>query len=327
MCWILRRQSYQMMQELKSFDATQPHNFRYLLYGADGSGKTICLHQVLHYCVKAGWLVVFVPGGLYYIYILCGPLISSHSLIPLVFSWTHSDRELRPSTRVPGTFDQPDTATAWLKAFRTLNSHFTSQVQLSRDWQWGKKDHSLAGEEMNKVIDMGLLKPALATDVVVALLEELVLSSGRFNIMLAVDEFNGSFSPTTLRNQQKEWVGPEQLNLIRCLLQHIPQFPGAVLLSLSRSRMLRCSAPGWTPDHLLNGGTVPNERKLESRAILDSCRAVEIPPYTRQEMERCLDYYSQRRWITTDVSQAVLNELWHLTSGCPKTLQRMCASL
>ena len=28
----------------------------------------------------------------------------------------------------------------------------------------------------------------------------------RFNIMLAVDEFNGSFSPTTLRNQQKEWV-------------------------------------------------------------------------------------------------------------------------
>ena len=125
-------------------------------------------------------------------------------------------------------------------------------------------------------------------------------------------------------------MGPEQLNLIRCLLQHIPQvsyggdpthqftsqfhtkklrlgnlmlitvqFPGAVLLSLSRSRMLRCSAPGWTPDHLLNGGTVPNERKLESRAILDSCRAVEIPPYTRQEMERCLDYYSQRRWITT----------------------------
>ncbi|CAI8004110.1 28S ribosomal protein S29, mitochondrial [Geodia barretti] len=110
MCWILRRQSYQMMQELKSFDATQPHNFRYLLYGADGSGKTICLHQVLHYCVKAGWLVVFVPG---------------------VFSWTHSDRELRPSTRVPGTFDQPDTATAWLKAFRTLNSHFTSQVLCS----------------------------------------------------------------------------------------------------------------------------------------------------------------------------------------------------
>lgn len=49
------------------------------------------------------------------------------SLSP-VFSWTHSAEELRPSSNHPGTYDQPEAAISWLKAFRSLNSHFTSQV-------------------------------------------------------------------------------------------------------------------------------------------------------------------------------------------------------
>lgn len=36
--------------------------------------------------------------------------------------------ELRPSPHHSGTYDQPEAAIAWLKAFRSLNSHFTSQV-------------------------------------------------------------------------------------------------------------------------------------------------------------------------------------------------------
>lgn len=35
------------------------------LDGRDGGGKTICLDQVVHWCWKAGWLVVHVPGGKY----------------------------------------------------------------------------------------------------------------------------------------------------------------------------------------------------------------------------------------------------------------------
>ena len=33
-------------------------------------------------------------------------------------------------------------------------SFLSLQLQLSRDRQWGKKDHSLAGDEINKIIDM-----------------------------------------------------------------------------------------------------------------------------------------------------------------------------
>ena len=173
-------------------------------------------------------------------------------------------------------------------------------------------------------------------------------------MILAVDEFNGCFNPTTLKTQQKEWVTslppssllplsslpppsllpssprlplctvssfqvlPHQLNLVRSLVQHIHQvssgaaciksvrdillcvqFPGAVLLALSRSRMLRCSVTGWTPDDLLMTAAVSTESRTESEVVLKSCRTVEIPPYSRQEMERCLHYLSQSRWVNT----------------------------
>ena len=31
--------------------------------GPSGSGKTLCMDQVIHWCVKAGWLVLQIPKG------------------------------------------------------------------------------------------------------------------------------------------------------------------------------------------------------------------------------------------------------------------------
>ena len=76
-----------------------------------------------------------------------------------------------------------------------------------------------------------------------------------------------------------------------------PQFPGAVVLSLSRSRMFRRPKTGWMPNELLNEGVGSEEKRVESRSILKSCQAVEVPPYDRREMEQCLHYYADRRWV------------------------------
>ena len=76
-------------------------------------------------------------------------------------------------------------------------------------------------------------------------------------MVLAVDEFNGCFNPTTLKTPQKEWVRtsvasilhfsppppphththththtqvvPEQLNLVRAILRHVPQVSAIIL--------------------------------------------------------------------------------------------------
>ena len=89
------------------------------------------------------------------------------------------------------------------------------------------------------------------------------------------------------------------LQLTLVAMFHCVQFPGAMLLALSRSRMLRCSATGWTPNDLLDGGAVSVEMKVEARAVVDSCQTLEVPPFTREEMERCLNYFSQKKWIST----------------------------
>ena len=31
--------------------------------GEDGCGKTLCMYQVIHWCVRAGWMVVHIPSS------------------------------------------------------------------------------------------------------------------------------------------------------------------------------------------------------------------------------------------------------------------------
>lgn len=223
-----------------------------IIDGKDGCGKTICLNQVVHWCWKAGWLVVHVPGGEWKTCTVQWPraynILSffSHSpfhafsflptttfpssplplFSPLLHSphppfffavsfWAHSRKELRPSQRYPGTYDQPLEASMWLKNFRSVNAkilkkvftiyfpvcvlfiylvrplipkvrHFPpcfffchTQIKLSESRAWTKRERSEAGEDLGKVIDQGLHKPILATDVVGVVLEELVREQAR----------------------------------------------------------------------------------------------------------------------------------------------------
>ena len=114
-------------------------------------------------------------------------------------------------------------------------------MQLSRDHSWTKREKSEAGDSLTKVIEQGLLRPAVATDVVGVVLEEvamevkklviikqmlcvylfhyslslplslslsfsLSLSLHSSKMLLAVDEFNGLFNPTSIKLGKHEWV-------------------------------------------------------------------------------------------------------------------------
>ncbi len=58
---------------------------------------------------------------------------------------------------------------------------------------------------MSKVIEVGLIKPNIATDVV-AMVMKVVAEQHDKKILLAVDSFNGCFNPTSLRLGKEEWV-------------------------------------------------------------------------------------------------------------------------
>ena len=55
------------------------------------------------------------------------------------------------------------------------------------------------------MIEVGLLKPNLATDVV-AMVMKMVAREHDKKVLLAVDGFNGCFSPTSLKTNKTEWV-------------------------------------------------------------------------------------------------------------------------
>eukprot|EP00058_Branchiostoma_floridae_P024465 XP_002609955.1 hypothetical protein BRAFLDRAFT_124381 [Branchiostoma floridae] len=65
--------------------------------GIRGTGKTLCLCHVLHYCTKQGWVVLFFPK---------------------VSNWVKNVKEIQPSFHNPERYDQPLEAVAWLKTFK-----------------------------------------------------------------------------------------------------------------------------------------------------------------------------------------------------------------
>ncbi|KAL5481330.1 hypothetical protein EMCRGX_G021467 [Ephydatia muelleri] len=303
--WVFRQQSFDIIKSLfdSAEDSTAPKP-RYLLYGDDGNGKTVCTYQVVHHCVKAGWLVVHVPG---------------------VLSWTHSKAELRPSAKHTGLYDQPDEACKWLKSFRTLNSKFISQMKLSEEYYWNKKEKAEPGEELVKVIEQGLLKPNLATEVVGAVLQEVSKLHKKFNVLLVVDQFNGCYNPTSFSLGRAEWAEPSQLRLVQ-LLEHYTSSPsvfsGPIILALSRTGMMRHNTATTEPLDLLG------EKGFEH---VKSYKHLLVPPFRYSEMKACLEYYVQEKWIScltnrvSDSPSAVLKELWHVTAGNPRELEKLCA--
>ncbi len=82
---------------------------------------------------------------------------------------------------------------------------FLVQIKLMQAHEWTKRERSKVGDDLSKVIEVGLLKPNVATDVV-AMVMKLVTEQRERKVLLAIDSFNGCFNSTSLSLGKKEWV-------------------------------------------------------------------------------------------------------------------------
>jgi hypothetical protein len=71
-------------------------------------------------------------------------------------------------------YDQPSEATQWLKNLKTLNSTQLTKLVTRKTHQWSKRDSSSAGDSLMSVVDSGLVKPLIATEVVKGVIDELL---------------------------------------------------------------------------------------------------------------------------------------------------------
>ncbi len=82
---------------------------------------------------------------------------------------------------------------------------FVPQIKLTKAHEWTKRERSEVNDDLSKVIEVGLIKPNIATDVV-AMVMKIVAEQQDKKILLAVDSFNGCFNPTSLKLGKEEWV-------------------------------------------------------------------------------------------------------------------------
>ncbi|XP_032116467.1 28S ribosomal protein S29, mitochondrial isoform X2 [Sapajus apella] len=102
---MVRKPALELLHYLKNTNFAYPA-VRYLLYGEKGTGKTLSLCHVIHFCAKQDWLILHVPDA---------------------HLWVKNCRELLQSSYNKQRFDQPLEASTWLKNFKTTNERFLNQ--------------------------------------------------------------------------------------------------------------------------------------------------------------------------------------------------------
>ncbi|XP_075580479.1 small ribosomal subunit protein mS29 isoform X3 [Pelecanus crispus] len=130
-CLMVRKPALELFTYLKSSNFAHPA-VRYVIYGERGTGKTMTLCHVVHYCARQGWLVLHIPDA---------------------HLWVKNCRELMQSSYNKGRLDQPLQASFWLKNFKTSNERFLKEIKTQKKYVWGKRESTEEGRPLGEVVE------------------------------------------------------------------------------------------------------------------------------------------------------------------------------
>ncbi|XP_041320905.1 28S ribosomal protein S29, mitochondrial [Pyrgilauda ruficollis] len=183
---MVRKPALEILSYLKGSNFAHPA-VRYVIYGERGTGKTMTLCHVVHYCSRQGWLVVHVPDA---------------------HLWVKNCKELFQSSYNKERLDQPLQASVWLKNFKASNERFLQEIKTQKKYIWGKRESTEEGRPLREVVEQGLARVRSASDAVGVLLRELKLQSqrGSCRLLVAVDGANALWGRTSLSKEDKSPV-------------------------------------------------------------------------------------------------------------------------
>ncbi|XP_005411672.1 PREDICTED: 28S ribosomal protein S29, mitochondrial [Chinchilla lanigera] len=301
-CLMVRKPALELLHYLKNTNFAHPA-VRYVLYGERGTGKTLSLCHVIHFCAKHGWLILHIPDA---------------------HLWVKNCRELLQSTYNKQRFDQPLEASTWLKNFKTTNECFLSQIKVQEKYVWSKRESTEKGSPLGEVVEQGITRIKNATDAVGIVLKELKRqsSSGLFHLLVAVDGVNALWGRTTLKREDKSPIAPEELALIYNLRKMMRNdwHGGATVLTLSQTGSLFKPSKAYLPHELLG---------KEGFDALDPFLPILVSNYNLKEFESCIHYYLENNWLQHEKAptEEGKKELLFLSDANPTQLERLCAYL
>jgi small subunit ribosomal protein S29 len=303
-CVMVRPQTLEIMEYIERMDFSRPA-IRYVLYGERGTGKTMTIAHLLHYGYENGYCLVHVPYA------------------P---DWYKRPKECGPSTVHEGVIDIPLDSAAWLVHFKSQNTELLSKLNLcvSKTYEWSKREQTPAGSTILELVDHGINRAKYASDVIVALIDEIKLASteGKIKTMVLIDGYNSFFYDKTRvfsDAKKKHSVSPEKVPLT-APFRNITNYDwcnGLCVLSVDIIGMLGHDRLSDFPRYLLG---------KEGFEHLDPFVPVRADPYSEKELQSCLSYYIDRLWLQ-NVKPGFDSELKFLSNSNPYKLMELCKSL
>ncbi|XP_025853050.1 small ribosomal subunit protein mS29 isoform X1 [Vulpes vulpes] len=301
-CLMVRKPALELLHYLKNTNFAHPA-VRYVLYGEKGTGKTLSLCHVVHFCAKQDWLILHIPDA---------------------HLWVKNCRGLLQSSYNKQRFDQPVEASMWLKNFKTANERFLSQIKVQEKYVWNKRESTEKGSPLGAVVEQGLTRVRNATDAVGIVLKELKNQSclGAFRLLVAVDGVNALWGRTSLKREDKSLIAPEELALVCSLRKMVRNdwHGGAIVLTLSQTGSLFKPRRAYLPQELLG---------KEGFDALDPFIPILVSNYNPKEFESCIQYYLENKWLQHEKAHTEegKKELLFLSDANPGQLERLCAYL
>ncbi|XP_014666817.1 PREDICTED: 28S ribosomal protein S29, mitochondrial-like [Priapulus caudatus] len=276
-CFMVRQPAFEVINYLKQSDYSNPA-IRYVLYGKKGSGKTVSLAHIIHWCSQQGWLLIHVPSA---------------------DRFTERVDEVQPSSHNPGRVDLPVVALEWLKRFKVQNSLFLeeNEFKTSRSYVWSKRESTEEGAPITNVIEQGINRSKHASDCMNVILREVKLQSKNLRkpVLVAMDGVNHLFWDTAIRREDRTFLPACDVSLVYNLkkLLHNDWSNAAVVTTVDEryAGVYNKRRPSYLPRFLL---------QKSGFELFDPFLPVLVDGYSEKEALTCINYYIDRHWIQNE---------------------------
>lgn len=302
---------------LEVFDFVDNANLDYppmkiLLYGKNGSGKTMTLAHVVHRYAKAGWLTIHLPD-----------------VLELIRFWKTVERAYSLSTYKEGRYDYTDDAVAWLKYFKRQNIDHLKNIKTTKEYIWSQREKSPEGSDLLDIIEFGISRKKYASDCIGVAFREIKLqaSEKQLKVLVAVDGVNGFWKNTSIRDEKKRLVNAQKVSTFQHFQKLFnPDWTRGVCVGTV------CACIDAVDDVNLDKNKVPYTPHylLKQRGFdfMDPFIPVLVPEYSVKEAHNCIDYYIERKWIIKPrgLTEEGKKELIMLSNKNPCQLMDISAS-
>ncbi|KAK0414072.1 hypothetical protein QR680_007134 [Steinernema hermaphroditum] len=305
--WMCRKPFLEVVNCLQVVRQSFP-SIRLVLWGKFGTGKSITLHQAVHYAHSQEWVVFTVDSAM---------------------NLTRHADEIQMSSYKNGRIDAPGLAVGLLNLFKQQNQSQwkkLSELTTSKAYEWTKVDRTAEGKPITDIVEMGLSAPFVASDCVGALVRELKLhsSSGAIKLLVAIDDANSLYGKTLVKRADRTYAPAADLTLVH----HVRKFfsndwsNGATVMVADKKEISDArdmlTTPLNTPLELFGE---------EGFDAIDPFIPIETQLYTKEEANAVYDYYVDKKWLTSPQAQTeeARKQLMYLSAFNPFHYERLCA--